>query len=54
MLAAEKSVAVPHELMERLSDARRQSDALFNLVRENFLYEQFTKRKRFRVEECSS
>jgi ergothioneine biosynthesis protein EgtB len=39
MLAAEKSVAVPHELMERLSDARRQSDALFNLVRENFLYE---------------
>jgi len=25
--------------MERLSDARRQSDALFNLVRENFLYE---------------
>src|SRR5437899_2655900 len=39
MLAAEKSVAVPHELMERVSDARRQSDALFNLVRENFLYE---------------
>src|SRR5437879_5376484 len=39
MLAAEKSVAVPHELMERVFDARRQSDALFNLVRENFLYE---------------
>src|SRR3981189_2545035 len=39
MLAAEKSVAVPHELMERLFDARRQGDALFNLVRENALYE---------------
>ena len=39
MLAAEKSVAVPHELMERLFEARRQSDALFNLVCENFLYE---------------
>jgi len=39
MLAAEKSVAVPHELMERVFDARRKSDALFNLVRENFLYE---------------
>src|SRR5712691_2220728 len=39
MLAAEKSVAVPHELMERLFDARRQSDALFNLVRGNALYE---------------
>src|SRR6266849_3012347 len=39
MLAAEKSVAVPHELMERMSGARRQSDALFNLVRENALYE---------------
>src|SRR6267378_452531 len=39
MLAAEKSVAVPHELMERVSDARRQSDELFNLVREKALYE---------------
>jgi len=39
MLAAEKSVAVPHELMERSFDARRQSDALFNLVREKALYE---------------
>jgi gamma-glutamyl hercynylcysteine S-oxide synthase len=39
MLTAEKSVAVPHELMERVSDARRQSDALFNLVRGNALYE---------------
>jgi gamma-glutamyl hercynylcysteine S-oxide synthase len=39
MLAAEKSVVVSHELMERLSDARRRSDELFNLVRENALYE---------------
>jgi iron(II)-dependent oxidoreductase len=39
MLAAEKSVAVPHELMERVFDARRQSDELFNLVREKALYE---------------
>src|SRR2546423_8814064 len=39
MLAAEKSVAVPHELTERGFEARRQSDALFNLVRENALYE---------------
>jgi len=39
MLAAEKSVAVPHELMERLFEARRQSDELFNMVRENALYE---------------
>jgi iron(II)-dependent oxidoreductase len=39
MLAAEKSVAVPHELMERVFEARRQSDELFNLVREKALYE---------------
>src|SRR6202140_3817060 len=39
MLAAERSVAVPHELMERVFEARRQSDELFTLVRENFLYE---------------
>jgi len=39
MLTAEKSVAVPHELMERVFEARRQSDALFNLVRGNALYE---------------
>src|SRR5712671_928231 len=39
MLTAEKSVAVPQELMERVFEARRRSDALFNLVRENFLYE---------------
>jgi ergothioneine biosynthesis protein EgtB len=39
MLAAEKSVAVPHELMERVFEARRQSDELFSLVREKALYE---------------
>ncbi len=39
MLAAQRGVAVPHELMERVCDARRQSDALFNLVRADSLYE---------------
>src|SRR6202048_1609092 len=39
MLTAEKSGAVPHELMERVFEARRRSDELFNLVRENALYE---------------
>jgi|SRR5271166_137159 len=45
MPAAEKDVAVSQELavspalMERLSDARRQSDAIFSLVRSGSLYE---------------
>jgi ergothioneine biosynthesis protein EgtB len=43
MLAAQKSVAVPDqlllELIQRVSDARRQSDAIFNLVRPGSLYE---------------
>src|SRR3981189_3525217 len=39
MLTAEKSVAVPQELMERVFEARRRSDALFSLARENALYE---------------
>src|SRR6266478_8352956 len=51
MLAAEKVVKFrneasntgpnefPHELVERLSDARRRSDALFDLVRSGSLYE---------------
>ncbi|HKM86382.1 MAG TPA: SUMF1/EgtB/PvdO family nonheme iron enzyme [Terriglobales bacterium] len=43
MLTAQKSVAVPNELflelIERVSDARRQSDALFSLVRVGSLYE---------------
>ncbi len=43
MLAAEKAVTVSqevsHELIERMSDARRRSDALFSLVRPGSLYE---------------
>jgi ergothioneine biosynthesis protein EgtB len=39
VLAAEKGAVTSHELLERLSDARRQSDALFALVREKSLYE---------------
>jgi gamma-glutamyl hercynylcysteine S-oxide synthase len=39
MLAAEKCVAVLHELLERVSDARRRSDSLFDLVRADSLYE---------------
>src|ERR1700693_5205320 len=39
MLAAEKSVAVPYVLMERVFEARRRSDELFNLVLQNALYE---------------
>ncbi|MFZ0797892.1 MAG: SUMF1/EgtB/PvdO family nonheme iron enzyme [Terriglobales bacterium] len=43
MLTAEKPVIVSqevfHELMERWSDARRQSDAIFSLVRFGSLYE---------------
>ncbi len=43
MLAAQRNVALPNELLfdliERISDARRQSDALFSLVRAGSLYE---------------
>jgi ergothioneine biosynthesis protein EgtB len=42
VFAAEKGAVTSnelHELLDRLSDARRQSDALFALVRENSLYE---------------
>ncbi len=39
MLAAEKAVVVSHELIERVSEARRQSHALFSLVRAGSLYE---------------
>jgi ergothioneine biosynthesis protein EgtB len=39
MLVAEESAVVPRELMKRMSDARRQSDALFSLVRAGSLYE---------------
>lgn len=37
MLAAQKGVAVP-QFLERVSDARRRSDALFNLVCADSLY----------------
>src|SRR5271169_2954328 len=43
MLAAEKAVTVSqevsHELIERISDARRQSDTIFSLVRPGSLCE---------------
>jgi gamma-glutamyl hercynylcysteine S-oxide synthase len=39
MLVAEKPAAVFRELLERLSHARRRSDALFAMVRSDFLYE---------------
>src|SRR5580698_7823762 len=39
MLTAEKSVAVPHQLLGRLSIARSQSDALFNMVQTDARYE---------------
>jgi gamma-glutamyl hercynylcysteine S-oxide synthase len=39
MLAADKTVAISHELLERLSEARQRSDDLFNMVRPGSLYE---------------
>jgi gamma-glutamyl hercynylcysteine S-oxide synthase len=39
MLAAQGEIAGRRQLLERLSDARSRSDALFNVVREQFLYE---------------
>src|SRR3981081_260217 len=39
MLGVQRTVAVRDELLERWSDARWRSDALFNVVRENALYE---------------
>ncbi|MBZ5666209.1 MAG: SUMF1/EgtB/PvdO family nonheme iron enzyme [Acidobacteriia bacterium] len=39
MLATEKAVGVSSELMERVFEARRRSDELFNLVRPDSLYE---------------
>jgi iron(II)-dependent oxidoreductase len=39
MLATENGVAVRHELLERVTDARRRSDALFSLVRADSFYE---------------
>src|SRR6266699_3141141 len=39
MLAAEGNTAVRHELLERVSDARRRSDALFNIVLSDSMYD---------------
>ncbi len=39
MPVAEKNIAFSHPLLERLSDTRQKSDALFALVLEQFLYE---------------
>jgi gamma-glutamyl hercynylcysteine S-oxide synthase len=39
MLAMQNGVAVRHELLDRVADARRRSDALFSLVRDDSLYE---------------
>jgi ergothioneine biosynthesis protein EgtB len=39
MLAAQGEIAGRLKLLERVSDARSRSDALFNIVRSNFLYE---------------
>jgi len=39
MLIAQREIAGRRELQERISDARSRSDALFNIVREQFLYE---------------
>jgi iron(II)-dependent oxidoreductase len=39
MLAAQKGVAVPHELSERMFDARRRSDSFFSLLGANSFYE---------------
>jgi ergothioneine biosynthesis protein EgtB len=39
MLATRNGVTVQHELLERVTNARRQSDALFSLVRGDALYE---------------
>ena len=39
MFIAERPVAVPLDLMEQISHARRRSDALFEIVRSDSLYE---------------
>jgi len=39
MIATQNGIAVRHGLMERVIEARRQSDALFSLVRADCLYE---------------
>ena len=39
MLAAQEGIAVRRQLLERVSDARWRSDALFNIVRSDSIYE---------------
>jgi iron(II)-dependent oxidoreductase len=39
MLTAQSDVAVRNQLLERVSDARRRSDALFDIVQPHFLYD---------------
>src|SRR6266700_6884495 len=39
MLAAQGDIAVRNKLLERVSEARRRSDALFNIVRSNSMFE---------------
>ncbi|MFZ0864419.1 MAG: SUMF1/EgtB/PvdO family nonheme iron enzyme [Candidatus Sulfotelmatobacter sp.] len=39
MLTAQPDLAVRRQLLERVSDARRRSDALFNIVRSDSIYE---------------
>src|SRR6266536_5452562 len=39
MLAAQGDIAVRNKLLERVSEARRRSDALFNIVRSDSMYE---------------
>ena len=39
MLATQDDITVQRQLVERLTDARRQSDAIFNLVRADAIYE---------------
>jgi gamma-glutamyl hercynylcysteine S-oxide synthase len=39
MLIAQREIAGRRQLLERVADARSRSDALFKIVRENFLYE---------------
>ena len=39
MLATQNGAAVRHELMERLCDARRRSDEVFSLLRDDSFYE---------------
>ncbi len=39
MLAAQRDLAIGHPLLERISDARRRSDALFEIVRQDAIFD---------------